>query len=515
MIFIILCSALYIRYRASNRGSGVSTPVDMFRLLLTIITLWYFLFEVYAAEKMNDVLAVDRRTSKVVEENKRDLAFMKKLSHEKRKTTARDMYGNSKVETFATVGKSLRAIFLDRIRKRQSLRASSSPCAAQEFECRSGRRLCIPGNWECDGLEDCVDGFDEENCEKGTGWSEWTRWGECNVDCGTGEHSRSRHCLNSEAEGCEGEDVEYTTCHLKPCYEEAENGCGTRVNPAQPRIVGGEDALPGEWPWQAQLYFIPDEELHCGGTLIGPRHILTASHCFNVLTRGFVTKNWKVRLGKYRRDGKSGKRDKSLELNIARIIPYANYSYFISRDNDIAIVELEKDVIPTNSINYACLNTKKEAVFDGHSYCFTTGWGFWKLPNSADTALYEEDELIEMYTPKVLQEAMVPLIPHDICNAPSSYGGALTSNMMCAGYLGGGIDSCQGDSGGPLVCLHQNSDDGLGHWYLVGVVSGGEGCADANHPGVYTNVDNYLEWIRNEGGMLVTQQMGVHAANVV
>ncbi len=58
-----------------------------------------------------------------------------------------------------------------------------------------------------------------------------------------------------------------------------------------------------------------------------------------------------------------------------------------------------------------------------------SGWGTgnqpWNLLNSVD----------------------VPYISNSDCNA--NYENQITSNMMCAGYLGvGGKDSCQGDSGG-------------------------------------------------------------------
>jgi len=66
--------------------------------------------------------------------------------------------------------------------------------------------------------------------------------------------------------------------------------------------------------------------------------------------------------------------------------------------------------------------------------------------------------------------------------------------MLCAGYTEGGRDTCQGDSGGPLVCKQGN------RWWQHGIVSFGRGCAERNFPGVYSNVVEYLPWIKEKTG---------------
>lgn len=45
--------------------------------------------------------------------------------------------------------------------------------------------------------------------------------------------------------------------------------------------------------------------------------------------------------------------------------------------------------------------------------------------------------------PNTLREAEVEIISNDVCNRVSVYGGAVSSGMICAGFLRGKLDACE------------------------------------------------------------------------
>lgn len=69
--------------------------------------------------------------------------------------------------------------------------------------------------------------------------------------------------------------------------------------------------------------------------------------------------------------------------------------------------------------------------------------------------------------------------------------------VICAGVLTGGHDSCQGDSGGPLMQPIYDEEHGS-RYYQIGIVSYGIGCARTDTPGVYTRVQNFIDWIQEK-----------------
>ncbi|PIK49520.1 putative atrial natriuretic peptide-converting enzyme-like [Apostichopus japonicus] len=360
----------------------------------------------------------------------------------------------------------------------------SGDCPSNNVRCPNGWK-CIPNSWICDDYDDCGDNWDEQSCsgqgdsstQAPCGWSAWGDWSQCNTGCNAGLKQRTRTCL-CQTGGCAGESTEWEECPDDGCFPEAHEGCGTRVLQQQMgRIVGGETAPKGAWPWQAQL-FVSGSYFTCGGTLVGPRHVISAAHCFQGRIYGDAS-NWNVHFGKHDLTLSVGTGESS--SSVERLIIHENYDSQ-TQDNDIAMMILSEDQSPSDTINFACLDVDLSKIFNQTSDCFITGWG----------ATAWQGDVADQ-----LQEANVPLVDRATCNHSGSYGGAITDNMICAGFAAGGVDACQGDSGGPLVCSAKDANSDEDRWYLVGVTSWGYGCAFADYPGVYADVSKYMSWILN------------------
>lgn len=89
----------------------------------------------------------------------------------------------------------------------------------------------------------------------------------------------------------------------------------------------------------------------------------------------------------------------------------------------------------------------------------------------------------------------LPVVTNEQCiNSYKNFRNVIIDNrVLCAGFQQGGKDACQGDSGGPL--MYGRADGKNLRFYQVGVVSYGFRCAEANSPGVYTRVTEFIEWI--------------------
>ncbi|XP_066858502.1 suppressor of tumorigenicity 14 protein-like [Anser cygnoides] len=286
---------------------------------------------------------------------------------------------------------------------------SYKSCFPYTYKCLNGKCLLKP-NPECDGKRDCADGSDEMNCA-----------------CG-------RHLLKKN------------------------------------RIVGGEDARSGKWPWQASLQMGAHGHV-CGASVISKRWLVSAAHCFldSDSVRYSAPSVWRAYMGLRTINEKS---NHVAMRPIKRIIVHPQYDQSIS-DYDIALLEMETPVFFSELVQPICLPSTSRVFLYG-AVCYVTGWG----------AIKENSHLA-----RTLQEARVRIINQSICT--KLYDDLITSRMLCAGNLNGGIDACQGDSGGPLACTGKGN-----RWYLAGIVSWGEGCARRNRPGVYTKVTALYDWIR-------------------
>jgi len=247
------------------------------------------------------------------------------------------------------------------------------------------------------------------------------------------------------------------------------SNCGARISPTRSpqRIVGGQPADVREWPWMVSVQSIGFGHI-CGGTLISSQHVLSATHCFDLVPASSLS----VKLGEY--DLNDFWSDTAtIEVGVKSIQNNVDYSSS-TLVNDITVLTLEREVAFSADVAPICLPPAGDSFVD--KTATITGWGKTNFNDVSGNS--------------ILLEAEVPIWNNTECKNALAAVNPVTENMICAGLREGGKDTCQGDSGGPMML-----QDSQGRWMLVGVTSWGSGCGNANSPGVYTRVSEYLQWI--------------------
>ncbi|KAF3857709.1 hypothetical protein F7725_010910 [Dissostichus mawsoni] len=225
-----------------------------------------------------------------------------------------------------------------------------------------------------------------------------------------------------------------------------------------PWMVGGEWEKGGESLAGA---------IRLRGVLIAESWVLTAAHCLDNSMR------FRVRLGDYERHRVEGT---EVNLKVLQAFKHPNYNTR-TYDNDIALLRLETPAPFSKFILPACLPSSDLAERVLHlngTPTVVSGWGKEEMNSSTFSS--------------ALNVINIPVVERDLCTQHMS--NTITENVLCAGVLGQRQDACEGDSGGPMVTLYRDT------WFLLGLVSWGEGCGRQDKLGIYTKVSNYNQWIQ-------------------
>ncbi|BES96002.1 serine protease [Nesidiocoris tenuis] len=298
----------------------------------------------------------------------------------------------------------------------------------------------------------------------------WLSWGKVNNACNGFLQYCCDHSGSTANGAARSSQVPATPLPVYgPVVNDPRCGVSVKSQIAQRRIVGGDEAGFGSFPWQA---YIRIGSSRCGGSLVNRYHVVTAGHCVARANARQV----QVTLGDYVINS-AVEPLPAYTYGVRQISVHPYFKFTPQADRfDVAVLRLDRPVQYMPHIAPICLPNKNEDFLG--QYGWAAGWG----------ALQPGSRL----RPKTLQAVDVPVIDNRLCERWHRSNGinvVIYDEMLCAGYRGGRKDSCQGDSGGPLM-LERNS-----RWFLIGIVSAGYSCAQKGQPGIYHRVAHTVDWI--------------------
>uniref|UniRef100_A0A914DX82 Peptidase S1 domain-containing protein n=1 Tax=Acrobeloides nanus TaxID=290746 RepID=A0A914DX82_9BILA len=210
-----------------------------------------------------------------------------------------------------------------------------------------------------------------------------------------------------------------------------ERECGLTYNEVvpDPHIIGGKPSIIGDWPWIVSVH--ENGQKVCTGSIIAPRFVLTAAHCYN-------KKEMKIHAGSNYANG-------GQMVKVKRVTTFDDYIPDPEKiPNDIAIMELDTPLQFHENVTKICLPKKfreipnSEASIAGFGYTWHGGMKVAKTNNF------------------ILREAVINFRDFNYCKEAAIKWNYTSKNYICAGARGKGTGG--GDSGGPLMYKRNNKD---------------------------------------------------------
>jgi len=244
--------------------------------------------------------------------------------------------------------------------------------------------------------------------------------------------------------------------------------CASAFASRIPYIVNGEDAIVGEFPWQASLQSRTGTKHSCGASLVGDRWLVTAAHC---IVSYKTARGYRIVLGVHDKD--KWTMGSPHPYYIKKFYVHPQWKGDVSVPSDIAMIELVQAVKLNENVQPIALPASSDN-FEGET-CMISGWG------SIDK--------LRGTSPNILQKLEVTVQKWSHCSAI----GAMKGFHICARK--DGASACSGDSGGPLACKRGDT------WYLVGAASYVYGNCSTRMPTVYSGVPYHRDWIKEISGL--------------
>ncbi|XP_040190118.1 chymotrypsin A-like isoform X2 [Rana temporaria] len=199
-------------------------------------------------------------------------------------------------------------------------------------------------------------------------------------------------------------------------------GCGVpAISPlisGYARVVNGENAVSGSWPWQVSLQDYTGFH-YCGGSIINSLWVVTAAHCP-------VSSSHRVVLGEF---DLSSNAEPIQVKSVGRFFRHPQYNSQTAV-NDIALIKLSSPATLNDRVSPACLAASSDVFGEGES-CVTSGWGYTNG--------------VTLTKPAKLQQVSLPLLTNTDCQR--YFAPRIEASMICAGASGAsscmeGITDC-------------------------------------------------------------------------